>query len=328
MVFKLPDRVTLREVGIRDGLQHENRFIATETKIEFINRLADAGFKYIEATSFAHPAYIPQFRDAEEVMQGIRRVEGVKYDCLTMNYRALQRAIAAKEKGFGPDMVLYMISTSESHNKRNGGMSRSESWNAAKRLINDAREAGFEVIGTIGTTFGCPIEGPVSIDIAMDYADRFVALGVSELNFGDTTGEGTPDRVFDFFSAIKMRHKTVNVCAHFHESRGWGLANCLAALQAGVDFFDCSIGGMGGQPAGVVDGVEVKGTGGLYTPSDITGNVRSEDLVVMLDEMGIDTGIDVSAFLEIGRDMERVLGRELRSYCTRTGRIPRGPTGR
>ncbi len=328
MGLELPGGVTLREVAVRDGLQHEEFFVPTETKLYFLDRLAETGFKYLEPTSFAHPAYVPQFRDAEEVLKGIKRKEGIKYDCLTMNERALDRALASKEKGFGPDMVLYMISTSESHNKRNGGKSRNDSWKEAARLIKRARDAGLEVIGTIGTTFGCPIEGPVKMELAIEFADRFRELGVDELNFGDTTGEGTPDRVFDFYSMIMKRHKDVAVCAHFHESRGWGLANCLAALQAGVTFFDCGMGGLGGQPASIVDGVPVPGTGSLYTPSDITGNVRGEDLAVMLDEMGIETGIDISAYIELGREIEKVTGRELRSYCTKTGRIPKGRTGR
>ncbi len=327
MGLELPGKVFLREVGIRDGLQNERHFIPTGTKIEFINRLAEIGFSYIEPTSFAHPKYVPQFKDAEEVLKKMTKHEGVTYDCLTMNERALDRALAAKEAGFGPDMVLYMISTSESHNKRNAGKSHEDAWSEAAKLVKRAKEAGFQFIGTIGTTFGCPIEGPVKMEVSLEFADRFHDLGVDEINFGDTTGEGTPDRVFEFYSIIMEKHRDVAVCAHFHESRGWGLANCLAALQAGVTFFDCSMGGMGGQPTNVMDGVEIKGTGDVYTPSDITGNVRGEDLAVMLDEMGVETGIDIDAYLELGRKMERVVGHELRSYCTKTGRIPKGPTG-
>jgi len=328
MKWNLPKRVELRELACRDGFQHESSFLPTETKLYFLEALAETGFRWIEVTSFAHPKYLPQFRDAEEVLKRLKKKPGVTYNVITLNERALDRCLQTVEQGFGPDMILYMISTSESHNRRNAGRPREEMWKEAATMVKRAHAAGLKVIGTTGTTFGCPIEGPVPAAASLEFADRFHELGVDELNFGDTTGEGTPERVFDFYSQILEKHRDVRIVAHFHESRGWGLANCLAALQAGVFCFDVSMGGLGGQPANIVDRVPIKGTGELYTPSDLTGNVRGEDLAVMLDEMKIETGLNLDQYLALGRLLERVLGRDLRSWTTKTGRIPKGPTGR
>jgi hydroxymethylglutaryl-CoA lyase len=168
---------------------------------------------------------------------------------------------------------------------------------------------------------------------SIEFTDRFFQMGAEFVQYGDTTGEGTPDMVYEFFCHIfdkypPDKYPQIIHDVHFHESRGWGLANCLAALLAGVTHFDSSLGGIGGQPAPILDRVPVSGTGDVYTPSDITGNVRSEDLLVMIDEMGIKTDVDVDKVLKIGNLLEEVLERRLRSYCTKTGRIPKGPTGR
>jgi hydroxymethylglutaryl-CoA lyase len=164
---------------------------------------------------------------------------------------------------------------------------------------------------------------------ALEFTHRLLQCGVDNVIYGDTTGEGTPDRAYDLFSAVLRLYPNKDIhIAHFHESRGWGMACSLAALHAGIVRFETSLGGIGGQPAKIIDRVVVPGTGPRYTPSDITGNARSEDFVVMLDEMGIETGVHVDKVLELGRLLEKVLGRRLRSYCTETGRIPKGHTGR
>lgn len=326
--MKLPERVFLCELSMRDGLQNEEIFIPTETKIFFINAFSEAGFHEVEAVSFANPRYLPQFRDAEAVLKGIKRKNGVLYSAVTVTDRAMQKVVESREAGWGPDSCGCMISTSESHSMRNLGMTHKENWPQVKKWVEMAHGAGMKFIGCVGTTFGCPIEGPVPIDRAFEFVERFLDAGVDWVEIGDTTGEGTPKRVFEFFSGLIQKHKDPHIfIAHFHESRGWGLSNCLAALQAGVIKFDSSLGGIGGQPASIVDRVPVPGTGHRYTPSDITGNVRTEDLVVMLDEMGVETGLDVDRVIDLGNILERVLGRRLRSYCTKTGRIPKGPTG-
>ncbi|MBI2907726.1 MAG: hydroxymethylglutaryl-CoA lyase [Chloroflexi bacterium] len=329
MPFVLPKSVAITELVARDGFQHEQRFIPTEAKIWVINALTDAGYRHIEASSFANPKYVPQFKDCETVLKSIKRKPGVTYSTVNMTVRAVERACQARQEGWGPDKMVCMISTSESHNLRNAGEKHADHWPKLKEWLKMSHAAGIRFCGCVGTVFGCPIEGPVPVQRAVEFTDRFLDMGADEIEYGDTTGEGTPDRVFDFYSRMVEKYPDPNVhIAHFHESRGWALANCLAALQAGVARFESSMGGIGGQPADMIDGVPIAGTGALYTPSDITGNTRSEDLLVMLDEMGIETGIDVDKALATGRMVERIVGRRLRSYCTETGRIPKAPTGR
>ncbi len=329
MKMKLPKSVFVGECVVREGAQHEEHFIPTQAKIWLIERVIKAGFKKLEVTNFANPRYVPQFRDAEEVLRGIQPLkEGVTYSTVTVTGSAIDRAIKACEAGYGPNEVTNMWSTSESHSRRNSGMDHSKLFEVTPGWIKRVHQAGMKFCGCIGTTFGCPIEGPVPMERGIEFAQRFLDMGVDSLMFGDTTGEATPDRVYEFYWEVKDRLPEVPVVAHFHESRGWGLSNCLAALQTGIDFFDASMGGIGGQPATMLDRVPTPGTGEIYTPSDITGNVRSEDLIVMLDEMGIDTGLDVDMVLEIGRAVEKIFGRRLRSYTVETGRIPKAPTGR
>ncbi|HDH44148.1 MAG TPA: hydroxymethylglutaryl-CoA lyase [Thermococcus sp.] len=319
--MKLPEKVILREVVVRDGIQPEEFFLPTQTKVYLINQLADIGFRYIEVTSFVHPLYVPQFKDAEEVLKQIKRKEGVSYNVLTLNEKALDRVLNTVEQGFGPDMVLYALATSEAYNKRNVGKTSPEMWGEVKRIVKRAHEAGLKVIGTISTVFGCPLTGFIPPEKGIEFAERFLELDVDELNIADTTGEGTPREVYEFFCRLLERKPEVSISAHFHEPRGWGLANVFAALQAGVEFFDVSMGGIGGQPATIVDRVPVRGTGPKYLPTPFTGNVRGEDLVVMLEGMGIETGIDVEKYLELGRMLEKILGRQLKSFSTKAGRI-------
>ncbi|MBI2857917.1 MAG: pyruvate carboxyltransferase [Chloroflexi bacterium] len=328
MPISLPGLVTVGECVVREGCQHEEHYIPADAKIWLVDILGKAGFKKIEVTNLSDPRFVPQFRDAEDVLRKIKRLPGVTYSAVTVTETAVERAAKICQLGWGPTEIINMISTSESHCKRNMGRTSNELFALAAKGIKIARDSGIKFCGCIGTVFGCPIEGPVPIEKALEFAYRLIELGADSIMYGDTTGEGTPDRVFDFFSAVKDKYPGTKHIAHFHESRGWGLANCLASLQAGIDFFDGSMGGIGGQPASLLDRVPIPGTGKLYTPSDITGNVRTEDLVVMLDEMGVGTGLNVDQVLEIGRSVEKIVGRRLRSYCVETGRIPKTPTGR
>ncbi|MCF8062644.1 MAG: hydroxymethylglutaryl-CoA lyase [Deltaproteobacteria bacterium] len=328
MALKLPESVLIGECVVREGCQHEEHYIPAQAKIWLINQLNKAGFKKIEVTNLSNPKYVPQFRDADEVLQGIKRLPDVTYTAVTVVQSAVERAVDVCEKGYGPTEIVNMVSTSESHCQRNMGKSSDELLKLAGEWVQLAHGAGMKFCGCIGTVFGCPMEGPVPIEKAFEFADRLIEYGVDSVMYGDTTGEGTPSRALEFYSEIVERYPDMIHIAHFHDSRGWGPANCFAALQAGVRHFDSSMGGIGGQPASVLDRVPVPGTGKLYTPSDITGNVRSEDLIVMIDEMGIDTGLDVDRVLEIGRAVEMIFGRRLRSYCVETGRIPKGKTGR
>lgn len=328
MGLKMPERVTVGECVVREGCQHEEHFIPTEAKIWLLNRIIAAGFRKVEVTSLSNPRYVPQFRDAEEVLKKIERKQEVTYTVVAVSSYAVNKAIEYCNAGYGPTEIGAMISTSESHCHRNMGKSSDELFELCREWIKMAHDAGMNFCGCVSTVFGCPIEGPVPIERAFEFAERLLEMGADSLMYGDTTGESTPDRVYGFYSKIKDRFPNAVHIAHFHDSRGWGIANCLAALGAGIDFFDASMGGIGGQPASILDRVPVSGTGKLYTPSDITGNVCTEDLIVMLDEMGIETGLDAGMVLEIGRAVEKIFGRRLRSCCVETGRVPKGPTGR
>ncbi|MFH1480266.1 MAG: pyruvate carboxyltransferase [Pseudomonadota bacterium] len=326
MSLNLPKKVTVGECVVREGAQHEEHFIPTKAKLWLLDRLIKAGFKKVEVTNFSSPKYLPQFADAEEVLKGIQPLkQGVTYSTVAVTQSAVDRAVKTCEEGFGPTEITNMWSTSESYSTRNTGMTHTKLFEVTPGWIKKAHEAGMQFCGCVGTVFGCSIEGPVPIERALEFAKRLLDMGADSIMFGDTTGEATPDRVYDFYCEVKDQLPAATVNAHFHESRGWGLSNCLAALQAGADFFDASMGGIGGQPATILDRVPVPGIGKLITPSDITGNVRSEDLIVMLDEMNIELGLDVDMVLDIGRAVEKIFGRRLRSYTVETGRIPKGP---
>jgi hydroxymethylglutaryl-CoA lyase len=328
MKLNLPSKVIVGECVVREGAQHEEHFIPTQAKIWLIERLVKAGFKKIEVTNFSSPKYVPQFRDAEDVLKGIRPlIDDVTYTGVTVTQSAVDRSIKACDGGYGPSEIVNMWPTSESYSKRNCGMTHQDLLEVTPAWIKRSHEAGMAFCGCIGTAFGCPIEGPMPMERSIEFAQRLLDIEADSIMFGDTTGEATPDRVYEFYCEVKNRLPEVKIIAHFHESRGWGLSNCLAALQAGIDCFDASMGGIGGQPATILDRVPIPGSGKIYTPSDIVGNVRSEDLIVMLDEMNIELGLDVDMVLDIGRAVEKIFGRRLRSYTVETGRIPKKPIG-
>jgi hydroxymethylglutaryl-CoA lyase len=327
MKLELPKKVSIGDITVRDGFQNLNIFIPTETKLYIIEELQKIGFKDIEVTSLSNPKHLRQFADAEEVLKSIKRRPDVKYQVVTMNERAIERAIDAKQKGYGPDKVIVMMSTSQSHNLVNAGELHKDHWAKMGKWVKMTKASGILFCGCLGTIFGCPIEGPVPLERAWEFADRYADLDVDEMLYGDTTGEGTPDKSFEFYSRLIEKYPNPDFhVVHFHESRGWALSNNFAALQAGMTRFEASMGGLGGQPASVVDRIVVSGTGESYTPSALTGNSRAEDLLVMFDEMGIKTDIDVDAYIRLGKLLEQVIGRRLRSWTTETGRIPKKPT--
>jgi hydroxymethylglutaryl-CoA lyase len=325
--LKLPKSVVIRECLMRDGLQNLDFFVPTDAKVWLLDALTECGFQYIEATSFANPKHLPQFRDAEEVLSRIKKKPGVKYMVTAVGEKAYERYVDAVKRGLVEDQGYGVwIGLSETHALVNTNRTHDQLWEQARKVAKDAERDGSNFMGSIATAFGCPIEGPQPPEKVIEWANRFYELGARHIQVADTTGEGTPKQVYGIFSGLHSRFPDVAFAAHFHESRGWALANCWAALTAGCVYFDSSIGGLGGQPANFVDRVPIGGTGRRYTPSDLTGNVRTEDLVVMFDECGIDTGLDIDRVLEVGRMMERICGRELRSWTTKSGRIPKKPT--
>ncbi|OFX20153.1 MAG: pyruvate carboxyltransferase [Bacteroidetes bacterium GWA2_31_9] len=332
-----PKKVTLGDITVRDGFQHEEKYIPAEAKIWLAEQLILSGFKHIEVTNFGNPAGMPQFKDADQVMKGIRSskkikhlIDNVSLTCVTIREKAVERAIEARKGGYGPDRILLMVSTSESHHKKNSGLSLDEYWKMSEKCIKDARDAGIKVNGTVSTIWGCPIEGPTEMAKAVEFSKRWLDIGASDVEHADHDGSASPDRVYKYFSMLMDKfQKPDKHIVHFHTTRGWGLANVLAALNAGMTNYETSMGGIGGQPANFVDGVPVSGTGEYYyADPSLTGLVPTEDLVVMFDEMGIETGIDIDKVLETGKMVERIVGRRLRSECIKTGRIPKSLTGR
>jgi hydroxymethylglutaryl-CoA lyase len=298
----LPSAVRIREVGPRDGFQNEPETIPTAEKIRLIDMLSATGVKRIEVTSFVRPEVIPQLADAEEVLAGIQRREGVSFSVLIPNERGLERALALRDRF---DEINVFVSASETHNRRNVNRTIEESLNGLERTLEGAREAGLRCEGVISVSFGCPFEGEVPRERVFGIAERLAAAGCEEIGFGDTTGMANPRQVGEFFAAARERLGSVELTAHFHNTRGQGLANVLAALEQGVDSFEASFGELGGCPV----------------PAGATGNVASEDVVSMLHEMGIETGIDLPALVEVARAAQGVLGRPLGSHVLTVGPV-------
>ncbi len=332
-----PKKVTIGDITVRDGFQHEELFIPTEAKLWVLEQLILAGFKHIESTNFGNPKGMPQFKDADDLMRGLCASKKVKHlldevsvTAITIRERAIARAIQAKKDGYGPDRILVMVSTSESHQRQNSGLSIEEYFKMCEEWIPKCHDAGIKVNGTVSTIWGCPIEGPTKMSKAIDFTKRWFDIGANDVEHADHDGSASPDRVYKYYSmlldAIPRPEKHI---VHFHQTRGWGLANVLAALQAGMTNYEATMGGIGGQSANFVSGVPVSGTGSYYyeDPS-MVGLVSMEDMVVMMDEMGIDTGLDVDKVLEIGRMVERIVGRPLRSESIRNGRIPKKLRGK
>jgi hydroxymethylglutaryl-CoA lyase len=335
--LKYPKKVVLGDITVRDGFQHEEKTIPLRAKLWVVEQLVLAGFKRLEVTNLGTPVGMPQFADADQLLQGIHASKGLKgklqeldLSAVTIREKAADRAIEARQKGWGPDRIVFMVSTSESHHRRNSGLSLEEYWKMVEKYIPKAHEQGIKVCGTVSTIWGCPIEGPMELKKAVEFAKRYLDLGADDIEHADHDGSAPPNKVYEYFSMVldKIPDPKLHI-AHFHVTRGWGLANVLAALQAGITHFESTLGGLGGQPANFIDGYPVSGTGKYYyADPNIVGLVSTEDLVVMMDEMGIETGIDVNRLLDIGRMTEKIVGRRLRSECIHTGRIPKAHTGR
>jgi hydroxymethylglutaryl-CoA lyase len=296
-----------------------------------------AGFRHLEVTNMGNPVVMPQFKDADEVLKRIRSSKRIAHllpeialTAVTIREKAIERAIRAREEGWGPDRILVMVSTSELHHKKNSGLSLHDYWKMCEKYIPLAREAGFKVNGTVSTIWGCPIEGPTELNRAVEFTKRWFEIGASDVEHADHDGSASPDRIFRYFSLIQDKiGKTEKHIVHLHTTRGWGLANVLAALQAGMTNFEANLGGIGGQPANFVDGVPVAGTGEYYYKDpNLTGLVSTEDMLVMTDEMGIETGIGIDRLLELGKMNERIVGRTLRSESIKSGRIPKNLSAR
>ncbi len=335
--MQYPKKVELGDITVRDGFQHEEKFIPTEAKLWLSEQLILAGYKKIEITNFGNPKGMPQFKDADNLMKAVRnskklkdKLDDVEITAVTIRERAVERAVEAKKEGWGPDRILMMVSTSESHQIKNSGLSHKEYWKMSEEYIKKAHDVGIKVNGTVSTIWGCPIEGPTEMKDAVEFTKRWLDIGADDIEHADHDGSASPDRVYKYFSMLLDALPDTSLhLAHFHTTRGWGLANVLAALQAGIMRYESTLGGIGGQPANFVDGVPVSGTGKYYykDPNSV-GLVSTEDMLVMMDEMGIETGIDIDKILEIGNTVEKIVGRRLRSETVKMGRIPKNLSGR
>jgi len=299
----LPGAVRLREVGPRDGFQNEPEVIPTGEKVALIDMLARTGLRRLEVTSFVRADVIPQLADAAEVIDAIDVPEDVAIGVLIPNERGLQAALAHRERF---QEINVFLSASESHNRANVNRSVEESLSGLERVLARAGGEGLRCEGVISVAFGCPYEGYVAPERVFAIASRLAAAGAVEVAFGDTTGMANPRQVGEFFLAAREAlGEEVELTAHFHNTRGQGLANVLAALETGVDSFESSFGELGGCPV----------------PAGATGNIATEDLVSMLHEMGIETGVDLAALLECARGVRGVLGRPLGSHTLVAGPV-------
>jgi hydroxymethylglutaryl-CoA lyase len=298
----LPSAVRVREVGPRDGFQNEPEIISTDDKVRLIDMLAATGLPRVEVTSFVRADVIRQLADAEEVLARVQRPRGVRFSVLIPNERGLERALTQRERF---DEINVFLSATESHNKRNKNRTIAESLEDLGRTIARARQEGLRCEGVISVVFGCPYEGEVSPDRVLEIAERLVDAGCEEISFGDTTGMANPKQVREFFAAATRRLPEVELTAHFHNTRGQGLANVLAALEQGVDSFEAAFGELGGSP---------------LTPG-ATGNISTEDLISMLNEMGVETGVDLGRLLEASRALQDLLGRPLGAHVLRAGPV-------
>jgi hydroxymethylglutaryl-CoA lyase len=291
--------VTIVEVGPRDGLQYESVFFPTEKKVQLVNLLSETGLRRIEVTSFVHPKMIPQLQDAVEVLRGIKRSPRITYTALVPNLRGCERAVQTPV-----DQIALFVSASETHNRKNVGMSIAASLKGFEAVSRIALEAGKTLRGYVVTAFGCPYEGRIPVKRVKDIIRSYADIGVSEVSLGDTTGMANPGMTGEFVSEIMEDRSDIPIAAHFHNSRGLGLANAYAALGAGVRIFDSSVGGLGGCPTAV----------------GAMGNIPTEDLVNMMEEMGFSTHIDFEKLRFAAAMVKEVLQTELPSFTFKRGR--------
>jgi hydroxymethylglutaryl-CoA lyase len=314
--MSIPQQVIVCECWARDGLQSMPVLVSTADKIEMINRAVRAGFKKIEITSFSHPKLLPQFADCVEVMRGIERREGLSCVVLMPNMKGFERLEQCQDEGYGADEIILMISTSERHNLLNFRMTHSDAMAEHAAIMKRAHTRGIRIIGCAGTVYGCPVQGDVSTSDVAKLVRFYLDEGAQTIMLGDTTGVANPRLVRERVGELMALFPGAEFIAHFHDTRGTGIVNSLAMLELGVRYVDSSLGAIGGQPA----------TGAAKYHAGFTGNSCTEDLVAMLEEMGVSTGIDIGQLLDAGRRAEEILDQRLRSNVIRSGRVLHGPS--
>jgi hydroxymethylglutaryl-CoA lyase len=298
------NRIYINDVGVRDGFQIEKVFIPTETKIAFIDQLSKTGLAKIETTSFVHPKFVPSMADAETVLANIQRVAGVTYSALTPNIKGMERAIACHQSGAKIDEMNLFMSATETHNMANVKRTTAQSLEDFAVMVPMAKAKGIRMNGTVSTSFGCPFEGAVSEARVMEIAEKYLVIGFDGLTFADTTGMANPRQVERMMREAVKRFPGIEITLHFHNTRGMGLANVVAGIAAGVVHYDASIAGLGGCP---------------FAPG-ATGNICTEDLVNMLQDMGMDTGIDLDKLLGAAVKIPAIVGHDVPGQVMKAGK--------
>ena len=332
---RMPKKVTIGDITIRDGFQHEEKFISTAAKKFYLEELIFAGCRNIEVTNLGNPFFMPQFKDAEELLAHLRSDwfknrcarKGVNYDdltltCITIREPAVDRAVELCQKGIGPDRLLMMVSTEEEHHFANSGTTLPEYWKEAENCIKKCNDAGMKMCGTVSTIWGSPIGGATELKDAVEFSKRWLEIGAHDIEHADHDGSASAPEVYRYFSMIldAMPNTDLHI-AHYHETKRVASASVLAALQAGITHFEATMGGLGGQPANFLDDTPVKGTGEYYYEDPrYVGLICLEDLLVQVDEMGLEHGYDVDRILWLGKNMEKTIGRRLRSEAVVNGR--------
>jgi hydroxymethylglutaryl-CoA lyase len=300
MEIKWPEKIIFCDVGPRDGLQNEATRLSVEQKVELIEKLADAGVPIIEVGSFMHPKAIPQMADTDEVCNKMKRREGVEYRALVANVKGLERANAC-----GITKVKLVLSASRSHSLANLKRTPEELLEGFRDCMAYANGHGMEVSGAISTAFGCPFEGDIAPEAVLSLAEKMRALGMTELSLSDTTGMANPAQVYSLASYARETLPDVRWFLHFHNTRGMALANIVTGMQAGIVRFDASLGGLGGCP---------------YAPG-ASGNIASEDVIHMLHEMKIQTGVDLDKMIALAKKLEQWVGHSADSAVLRAGKV-------
>lgn len=332
---RMPRKVTIGDITIRDGFQHEEKFISTAAKKFYLEELIFAGCRNIEVTNLGNPFFMPQFNDAETLLNHLRSdwfknrcaKKGINYDeitltCITIRASAVDRAVELCKQGIGPDRLLMMVSTEEEHHFANSGTSLPEYWKEAEECIKKCNDAGMKMCGTVSTIWGSPIGGATELKDAVEFSKRWLEIGAHDIEHADHDGSASAPEVYRYFSMIldAMPNPDLHI-AHYHETKRMASASVLAALQAGITNFEATLGGLGGQPANFLDDTPVKGTGEYYYDDPrYVGLICLEDLLVQIDEMGIEHGYDVDRILWLGKNMEKTIGRRLRSEAVVNGR--------
>lgn len=313
---KLPEKIHFCECWARDGLQSITTLVPTEKKLAMLHGMIDAGIPEMEVTSFSHPKILPQFADAEEILQKIRRDHDAKFRILMPNMKGWERLEKCVDEGYGAHKIILMISASEAHNKANFRMDHEEAMAEHAAIMKRAHKKGVEIVGCVGTVYGCAIMG----DVPMEPIEKLVKFyddeGAQLMMLGDTTGQANPLQAEQVLGHLMGKFPKVEFLAHFHDTRGTGVANSYVAAQLGIRWIDGSLGAIGGQPASGAD---------LYHLG-FKGNTCTEDFIAMIEECGVDTGVDLDKLIQLGLDAEQAVGFPMRANVIRAGRVSHEPS--